>query len=198
MILKRPWPVTGDGPTIADFVSNWQARRGELNGNALSNHRVARRRLRCDNQSAALELYTDGAGWARHLEGTGIGQDALIVRADDLEAYIVELLALLGGYAAWAGAVGDCAISVSLYGAISPTRGTIGRVGLRADRRRQPVLWVDGQLPEVSETTAPVSQLASDWERVGVAAYPLARDLEQDWGLPEPVALQPDGTFVCG
>lgn len=155
-------PLTGDGPTTGHFVSRWQARRGELNGTALGNHRVARRRLRCGNDSVAVELYTDGAGWARHLGGSGIGQGELIVRADDLETYIVELLALLGGYAAWAGAAGDCAISVWLYGAVAVARGGgVGRVGLRPDRRQEEVLWVDGHLPEPAETTVPVDQLAT-------------------------------------
>src|SRR5260370_11842957 len=52
--------LTGDRPTIKDFGSTWHAKRGELTGTALGNHRVARRRLRCGNDSVAMELYTDG------------------------------------------------------------------------------------------------------------------------------------------
>ncbi len=104
-------------------------------------------------------------------------------------------MALLGGYAAWAGAAGDCAISVVLYGGAASGDGATGRVGLRPDRRQTDVLWMDGQLPEAAETTAPIGELASDRQRVGMAAYPLVCDLEQDWGLPEPAALQPNGTF---
>jgi len=203
--MTRPWvpaipgnrPLTGPGPTIADFVSSWASPRAEFQGTRLGNRRVARGRLRCGNDYVTVELHTDGAGWARYKGGSVVGYGELIIRADDLETYIVELLAILGGYAAWTGATGDCAVRVWLYGGIPEgvTGALVSRVGLRRDRRHGDLRWLEGQLPGPAETTVPVDELATDRQHVGVAAYPLARDIEQDWGLPEPEALQSDGTF---
>lgn len=49
--------LTGDRPTITDFVSTWHAQRGELNGTALGNHRVARGLTWPDIHFDAMEVH---------------------------------------------------------------------------------------------------------------------------------------------
>ncbi len=112
-----------------------------------------------------------------------------MVNLQDLEYYLVELLALLGAYSAWTGAAGDCAISAYLYGV-----SIVDSIHVRT-RSASEVTVVTKPFGQPAETTAPLDQLGGSREQVGQAAYLLARDLEQDMGFPAPVLLQPNGVL---
>jgi len=182
--------LTGRGPKVSDFLGTWESPYGEFVGRTLGNVSVARRRLRCENAYLRLELHTDGAGWARYLTGSSVpGRGVLVVQLEQLEAYITEMLTLLGTYSSWTGAAGDCAISARLYGKV------LGEIALRSGQRPR-VTWQHAWPHEPSETTAALDQLALSRQQAGIIAYPLARDLEQDMGVPEPVSLRPDGKLI--
>src|SRR5262245_24114304 len=90
-------PLTGSGPKVSDFLSTWESPQAQLSGKSLGNFSVARRRLRCENPYLLLELHTDGAAWARCLLGESVSERrTLIIRLDELETCITEILALMG------------------------------------------------------------------------------------------------------
>lgn len=180
-----------EAPKISDFLASWHSPLFPLEaGGGVSSYRVARRRLRAEGKHSIIELHTDGSGWAS-LEITGhhAQEDEIEIDLTYLEAGIVELLSLLGSYAAWSGAAGDCAINAWLYGRVLWPRVRLKRGGFQDD-----VIWTHAWPHEPAETIAPLDQLALGRSQAGAAAYLLARDLEQEMGVPEPAALRPDGT----
>jgi hypothetical protein len=178
-------------PKISDFLTAWRSPLLALDqGGGWSSYGVARRRLRSEGKYAILELHADGAGWASlKVSDYHPGEEEIGIRLADLELGVVELLALLGSHAAWTGAAGDCAINLWLYGRVLWPTVRLIRRGIQED-----IIWAHAWPHEPAETTAPLDQLVAGRTQAGAAAYLLVRDLEQAMGVPEPVALRPDGT----
>jgi hypothetical protein len=105
---------------------------------------------------------------------------------NDFEQSLRGVVALLGDYSCWSGAGGDCLLSVQLGGRINSKLLVTNYPGGL-------ILTESAGLdvPPV-ELTIPLDELC-DPRGASRAAFLLARDLEQDLGVPEPVVLQIDG-----
>lgn len=181
-------PLTGDGKKIQTYIEEVWNPAGTTVDPTQGEYRTARRRLRSTTPTLAVELHEDGSAWAQTAVGHARGDGVCVINPAELEKTAVVLTAFVGGYVAWAGAAGDCAVGAWLT--YSPGKGPV-----------QLGSWEPVNLPAqgaCAETTAPVEELGSDPVRVGQIVYPLVRDIEQDLGLPQPEALRPDGSTLVG
>jgi hypothetical protein len=175
-------PLTGES-SISSFleVDRWPFSRLRLGDLRQAKLLPRRRRLRVETSSHRFELHTDGAGWARAFIGSPIaGAHSIRVDLVRFEQVVHGLVGLLGEFACWTGATGDCMLSAHVGRAtgsvviVDPT-GTLLAENIGVDIAP-------------AEITLPVDGLA---EPAGAeqAAFLVARDLEQDLGVLEPLTL---------
>jgi hypothetical protein len=182
-------PLTGTGRRIQTYVENVWNPAGTRIDPKNGQYRTARRRLRITGSTYAVELHEDGAAWAQMTVGRAPGDGVCVIDLPDLEKTAVVLTSLIGGYAAWAGAAGDCVVGAWLSD--GPPK-----IGIQLGAS---VEWVGLPARGISaETTAPIDELNGGPVRVGRVVYPLIRDIEQEMGIPEPEALRPDGSVLAG
>lgn len=175
-------PLTGDGPVIRTYFDAVWKEGGSRISPRFGTFQVARGRLRSTSSALDVELHTDGSAWASMSIGRVSPENIHVLDMDEFERTAVELTAMVGGYTAWAGSAGDCAVGAWL----DPGSRQLGIRGNPTNLSVRPI---------AAETTAPVGALGGDRIQVGQVVYPLVRDLEQDMGIEEPDLLQPGGSF---
>jgi Schlafen, AlbA_2 len=186
--------LIGESPTIQDFFGSNRAGLKALGiAPDLSNARVipVRRRLRIETARCRLELHGDGAVWGRTFVGTPAASTSAPLRLalNEFENALYGLISAAGDFANWAGAAGDCLVSIR-------TGEQIAGQLLITEQDGGVILGQSiGATVPPAELTWPLADLGTS-QGAGRAAYILAQDLEQDLGIVEPVLLQPDGHLV--
>lgn len=184
--------LTGDGEKIQTYIDEVWRPGGTGVDPKLGQYRAARRRLRSTRDGVLnVELHEDGAAIAQLAVGRKQSDGSCGIDLRALEFAAVSLISFVGGYTAWSGAAGDCAVATWLLHGSQ-------QIGTLSGSLFEPLVFPENISYEPAETTVPVEALGGDATESGRIAYPLIRDLEQDLGVPAPVVLRQNGAFLAG